>query len=91
MAKEKLGDLAAYLGKDANGKGIYWRIGAAYRDTDYDSISIKIDTLPLPGANWQGWANIFTDTKSEFAAAPKDTKSAAAKRPAPLADDDIPF
>ena len=44
-------------------KGQYRRIGSAFTD-DQGRLSIRIDTLPLPGSRWEGWLNIF-DQKTQ--------------------------
>jgi hypothetical protein len=58
MVKSVLGDACAYIpGPRQGDKARYYKIGLAMRDGD--RISIKIDTLPLPGMGWSGWINIF--------------------------------
>jgi len=58
MALTLMGDACAHIPAHANnGKSAYRQIGKAFRDGD--RISIKIDTLPLPGCGWEGWVNIF--------------------------------
>ena len=66
MSKEFIGDACAYIpAADRSSKTQYPRIGVAFCDTEDGRISIKLDTLPLPGANWSGWINIFPRDKSE--------------------------
>lgn len=58
MAKEILGDACAYIpGPRQGDKARYYKIGLAMQDGD--RISLKLDTLPLPGTGWGGWINIF--------------------------------
>jgi hypothetical protein len=82
MSKIKFGDLTAYLGKDGSGKSRYTRIGTVFKDMDYGTLSIKIDSLPIAGDGWDGWCNIFESQQ----------KSTPTKAVAPEPDDDdIPF
>lgn len=53
MAKKILGDACAFIPGVAGGKNRYMKIGIAM--TDGDRISLKLDTLPIPGAGWKGW------------------------------------
>ena len=76
--KELLGDAHAYI-KVGQAKAQYPRIGSAFRD-ERGQISLKIDTLPLPGSGWTGWINIFPRKASGQKAINKE-----------FADDDIPF
>lgn len=62
--KELIGDVCACVPDTTrNGKTRYYRVGAAFRSLESggtaDRISIKIDTLPIGQANWNGWLNIF--------------------------------
>lgn len=57
MAKKILGDACAYIPAAPGGKNRYMKIGIAL--TDGDRISLKLDTLPIPGTGWEGWVNIF--------------------------------
>ena len=57
MAKKILGDACAFIPAAPGGKNRYMKIGIAL--TDGDRISLKLDTLPIPGAGWEGWVNIF--------------------------------
>lgn len=71
MPKVLVGDLCADLGPKSNGQGRnYTKIGSVYQDGD--RLSVKIDTLPLPG--WGGWANVFPKgrTHNESAGRPPD-------------------
>lgn len=60
MAKTVLGDACAYIPGTNGGKNRYLKIGIAMEEGS--RISIKIDTLPLPGCGWDGWINIFERT-----------------------------
>lgn len=62
MARQVIGDAYAYI-PNAGGKATYRKIGTAFREGE--RISVKIDTLPLPGSSWEGWVNIFSETKRE--------------------------
>jgi hypothetical protein len=75
--KTKIGDVCAYLGM-VDGKGKYCKIGVAFTDAA-GRISLKIDSLPLPESGWQGWVNIFEDTKSKPSS------------PSDIPETDIPF
>jgi len=83
-----IGDACAHIPAHANGgKSAYRKIGTAFKDGT--KISIKIDTLPLPGSGWEGWVNVFPS---------KDGLGPAPKFAGPLpqangfdAPDDIPF
>jgi len=57
MAKEIIGDACAYIPGVNGVKNRYFKIGTGMRDGD--RISVKIDTIPLPGLGWDGWVNIF--------------------------------
>ena len=93
MAKKILGDACAFIPGVAGGKNRYMKIGIAM--TDGDRISLKLDTLPLPGTGWEGWVNIFpssNDTSNKPVpafAGPLDTPRAGTRRV--VEDDDIPF
>lgn len=77
MSLIKIGDACASLG----GKS-YIKIGVAFQDPEHDNrIALKIDALPLLGTNWQGWINIFPDTR------PKPPRPQVAAS----SDDDFPF
>jgi len=81
MSKEVIGDACAFIKGTGGEKNKYPRIGLALKDDD-GRISIKIDTIPLPGTGWEGWVNIF----------PKDGDSKPrVARPSTFSDDDIPF
>lgn len=83
MSKTLIGDACADMGKAPGAdKRKYIRIGTVFRDDTYGSLSIKIDTLPLPGTGWEGWINVFERQPAE-----------SAKRAAPraLGEEDIPF
>lgn len=68
MSKELVGDVCAYMpAREAGGKARYPRIGIAFKD-DRGQISLKIDTLPLPGTGWDGWVNIFPRTEKSQSA-----------------------
>ena len=63
MSKTKLGDACAYIPGKNGGKNRYCKIGVVFKDNEKDYLSIKIDTLPLPGTGWEGWINIFDERK----------------------------
>lgn len=64
-----------------DGKKTYVHVGRATTD-DEGRIAVKLDTLPLTGANWLGWLNLFP--------VDEDRKRTAARVPGEF-DDDIPF
>lgn len=73
MSKEILGDACAYIAPTVRGgKARYHKIGIAMRDSDGDRISLKLDTLPLPGSGWEGWINIFPSERQPRPADPRD-------------------
>ena len=88
MALTLIGDACAHIPVHANGgKAGYRQIGKAFKDGT--RITIKIDTLPLPGSGWEGWVNIFPSKESlgpdpEFAGPTATTRRV-------VHDDDIPF
>ena len=63
MSRRILGDACAYIRKQGDAKAIYRKIGVAFID-DQDRISLKLDTLPIPGDGWVGWVNIFPSEKA---------------------------
>jgi hypothetical protein len=79
MAKELLGDACACVKQGA--KNSYIKMGVAFKDGE--RISIKIDALPLPSAEWEGWINIFPRKAA--------TPATNTKAPSNWDDDDIPF
>lgn len=88
MAKEIIGDACAFIAGVAGAKNRYLRIGTGMRDGD--RISVKIDTLPVPGSGWEGWINIFPrdnvtrSKRSTGVQVPDDNFP-------PYTEDDIPF
>jgi len=54
----KSGNVSAHIPTNGTKDSHYIRVGAAFTD-DEGRIVIKIDSLPLPNSNWQGWLNIF--------------------------------
>lgn len=60
MSKRNIGDVCAYVPATQPGaKARYLRVGSAFVDEETDRLAIKLDTLPLPGAGWDGWLNVF--------------------------------
>lgn len=87
MSKELIGDACAHMVGDPGTKPKYIRIGNAYRDTEFNSISVKIDTLPLAtghGVQWTGWINIFDRNDAKKSGLPSKPRYQGD-------DDDIPF
>jgi hypothetical protein len=77
-----IGDACAHIPAHANGgKAAYRQIGKAFKDGDGDGdrISIKIDTLPLPGSGWEGWINVFPP-KQDLDPAPDSSEPIAGTR-----------
>lgn len=73
--RTKIGNLAADCGPDPSreGKRRYIQIGAAFHDESREnSLSFKIDCLPLEGSGWTGWVNVFPhkDSGSERPSGP---------------------
>jgi hypothetical protein len=91
MVKKMIGDACAHMVL-MGGKSKYVRIGSAFQDLETQSISFKIDTLPVAtssGPQWSGWVNVFP---REDASDAQSKRGIPAKRP-PSYDlgDDIPF
>jgi len=85
MSRTILGDACAFIPGKNGEKNRYLKLGLAMKD-DSGRLSLKLDTLPLPGSDWEGWINVF---EREPAAIPVRT---APPRYAPDdLDDDIPF
>ncbi|HAN92592.1 MAG TPA: hypothetical protein DCQ33_11010 [Nitrospira sp.] len=82
MAKKILGDACAFIPGVAGNKNRYMKIGIAM--TDGDRISLKLDTLPLPGTGWEGWVNIFPNSNDM-------TNKPVPRFAGPVYEDDIPF
>lgn len=88
MSKLKIGDVCADMGEipGADGKHRYVKIGQAFAN-ERSQISFVLDMVPV-GRGWNGWCNVFADTK------PKPDRSYPAPPPAPPFDGDdrdIPF
>lgn len=65
MSKILIGDACAHM-VGGGGKARYLRVGSAFKDEKFGSISIKLDSLPIAGAGvqqWSGWINIFDQRK----------------------------
>ena len=89
MSKILMGDVCAHIpGAKYGEKGSYRKIGVAFKDSDTGSISIKLDTLPLPGCGWVGWCNIFEEREAKPATIPKELGPPFTP---PFPEDDIPF
>ena len=91
MAKEIIGDACAFIPGHGD-KNRYIKLGIAMKEGD--RISIKIDTLPLPGCGWEGWINIFPNKGELRAINPSAAARPAIKPGASGFDDmadDIPF
>lgn len=64
--KLKMGAVCAHIPQCGNNsKSHYNKVGTAFVDEETGSISIKLDTLPIAPSNWEGWLNIFKDTKNQ--------------------------
>lgn len=93
MTKTLIGDVCADCGRvPGTEKRRYVRIGSAFKDDTYGSISLKIDAFPIPGSGWEGWVNIFDKSESPARSRPPIAQ-VLGKPPANLSDmeDDIPF
>jgi len=78
MSRTFIGDLCAHIKPTSpTEKSKYVRIGSAFKD-EQDRVTIKLDTLPIPSLNWEGWANVM------------ERKPYEPKAP-PLPESDIPF
>lgn len=93
MSKEILGDACAYIAPAIRGgKARHLKLGTAMQDGD--RLSLKLDTLPLPGSGWEGWINIFPprDRLDSRGSSPPASKP---RSPSPSGfddmEDDIPF
>lgn len=82
--KELLGGVCGHIPQAYDGKSRYIRMGTAFKDKQ-GRISIKLDTIPIPGAGWVGWVNIFPPKGDR----PKTNSDGGPYR-ADI-DDDIPF
>lgn len=81
MAKEKVGDLMAFIPGQAGQKNRYIRVGAAMAEPGRPhDISLKFDSLPID-KGWQGWVNIWTE----------DTRPSEGGNKFPSYDDREPF
>lgn len=87
MSKIAIGDFCAHIPSGRPGvKGTYKKIGVVFRDSDSGGISVKIDTMPLPGSGWVGWCNIFEERGQT-----PPPKEVSGPSPHTFPDDDIPF
>ena len=87
MSKIAIGDFCAHVPSGQAGvKGTYKKIGVVFRDSERGGLSVKIDTLPIPGSGWVGWCNIFEE--QDKPAAPRPRPPIASN---PFPEDDIPF
>jgi len=97
MAKEVIGDACAYIpGPRQGDKARYHKIGIAMQEGD--RLSLKLDTLPLPGTGWTGWINIFPNDRPARPADPRDQSVGQSLPPRAAGasgfddmEDDIPF
>lgn len=90
MAKEVWGDACACIQEEGKDKSYYYKIGNVIYDNTYDTFSIKIDTLPIPGSGWTGWINLFKKTERSQENY-KPAKATTGKPVPDFPDDDIPF
>ena len=81
MSKERIGDACAFIPGVDGSQSKYIKIGVAFRDTTYNTVSVMIDTIPLD-KGWTGWVNIFQD---------EGRKPRSHSAPTHQSDDDIPF
>lgn len=88
MSREVLGDVCAYIKSPGAEKASYYKCGVAFRADD-GRMSIKIDTLPIPG-QWTGWLNIFPQ-QQQGERPPLKPLPKRAPKPFDDFDDDIPF
>lgn len=54
----KSGTVSAHIPSTLSKDSHYVRVGVAFID-DEGRMVIKLDSMPLPTSNWQGWLNIF--------------------------------
>lgn len=86
-AKKLIGDACAYIpGQGKDGKVAYPRIGLVFQDSGDKRLSIKIDTLPLPGSGWTGWVNVFERREKPIGEGVDSFKTGPDRSP-----DDAPF
>lgn len=69
MSQKKIGNVTAYL-KPPGKLGYSLKIGNVY-EKDNGDLSLKIDSLPLNGAPWDGWCNIWRDDRVAKTTEPK--------------------
>lgn len=87
MSKIAIGDFCAHVPSGQAGvKGTYKKIGVVFRDSERGGLSVKIDTLPLPGSGWSGWCNVFEEQGKPAAPQPRSFAPATS-----FPEDDIPF
>lgn len=87
MSQKKVGNLTAYL-KPPGKQGYSQKIGNVY-EKDNGDLSLKIDVLPIAGAPWDGWCNIWRDDRPRSTAAPTEPVQKIAGFDD--LEDDIPF
>lgn len=84
MSKTFIGDACADCGPKPGGGRRYVKVGVAFKDNTYGTISIKIDALPLPQDTWRGWINVFDRGDGE-------NKPGNPRPNAPVYEEDVPF
>jgi len=94
-SKQLTGDACAYIKGENGEKNRYLKMGTAILRLD-NSLSLKLDTMPLANSGWQGWINVFwKDEQGQNV--PRSTSSIIPIRPPSRSpgpsdfDDDIPF
>lgn len=92
MSREIIGDACAFIKTPEGQPNRYLKLGLAMKEGD--RLSLKLDTLPLPGCGWDGWINVFPHKDREGKTPPAialRTQRAAVSEDWHNMDDDIPF
>lgn len=62
--------LVATVGKKADGKNVYQRVGTFFKRDD-GTFTVKLDSIPI-SASWDGWINLYDMDDDKKPAAPLD-------------------
>jgi len=97
-SQQLTGDACAYIKGENGEKNRYLKMGTAILRSD-NSLSLKLDTIPLGNSGWQGWVNVFwKDAQGQNIARPPAARPVApayahvgGKTGFDDMDDDIPF
>jgi len=80
-SKQLTGDACAYIKGEGGEKNRYLKMGTAILRPD-NSLSIKLDSMPLTSVGWQGWINVFwKDENGQNVARPQAAVPASPYKP----------